>query len=152
MTTGYEAATARELARFAERDGLYKGRKPIHWCSSCVTALAEAEVEYEDHTSPSIYVKFPYRDKLPEGFGELAGKPLSFVIWTTTPWTIPANLAVCLHPELPYVVIDTGAELLVMAEGLYAKVLAELKITDFKVVKTFSGGRFRKTRVSPPAL
>jgi isoleucyl-tRNA synthetase len=150
MTTGYEAATARELARFAERGGLYKGRKPIHWCSSCVTALAEAEVEYEDHTSPSIYVKFPYNDELPEGFVELTGKPLAFVIWTTTPWTIPANLAVCLHPELPYVVVDAGGELLVMAEGLYAKVLAELGITDFEVVKTFSAELFENRQCRHP--
>jgi isoleucyl-tRNA synthetase len=150
MTTGYEAATARELARFAERDGLYKGRKPIHWCSSCVTALAEAEVEYEDHTSPSIYVKFPFQDELPESFDELTGKPLSFVIWTTTPWTIPANLAVCLHPELPYVAIDTGEELLVMAEGLHAKVLAELDITDYKVVKTFQADVFEKRACRHP--
>jgi isoleucyl-tRNA synthetase len=150
MTTDYEAATARELARFAERDGLYKGRKPIHWCSSCVTALAEAEVENEDHTSPSIYDKFPYQDELPAGFDELAGKPLSFVIWTTTPWTIPANLAVCLHPELPYVAIDTGAELLVMAEGLHAQVLAELNITDFKIVKTFQADVFEKKECRHP--
>ncbi len=150
MTTDYEAATARELARFAERDGLYKGRKPIHWCSSCVTALAEAEVEYDDHTSPSIYVKFPYRDELPAGFTELSGKPLSFVIWTTTPWTIPANLAVCLHPELPYVAIDTGSELLVMAEGLYEKVLAELKISDYTVVKTFQAEAFEKRECRHP--
>jgi isoleucyl-tRNA synthetase len=150
MTTDYEAATARELARFADRDGLYKGRKPIHWCSSCVTALAEAEVEYEDHTSPSIYVKFPYQDELPEGFDGLAGKPLSFVIWTTTPWTIPANLAVCLHPELSYVAIDTGDELLVMAEGLYAQVLAELDITEFRVVKTFQADVFEKKECRHP--
>ncbi|MDG5469698.1 isoleucine--tRNA ligase [Deltaproteobacteria bacterium IMCC39524] len=150
MTTDYEAATARELARFAERDGLYKGRKPIHWCSSCVTALAEAEVEYEDHTSPSIFVKFPYLDELPAGFDALAEKPLSFVIWTTTPWTIPANLAVCLHPELPYVAIDTGAELLVMAEGLHAQVLAELNITEFKIAKTFQADVFEKKECRHP--
>jgi isoleucyl-tRNA synthetase len=150
MTTDYEAATARELARFAERQGLYKGRKPIHWCSSCVTALAEAEVEYEDHTSPSIYVKFPYRDDLPPGFEALSGKPLAFVIWTTTPWTIPANLAVCLHPELPYVAVDTGSELLVMAEGLYGRVMAALGIKDFKVVKTFQADQFEKRTCRHP--
>jgi len=150
MTSDYEAATARELARFAERNGLYKGRKPIHWCSSCVTALAEAEVEYDDHRSPSIYVKFPYRDELPDGFAELAGKHLSFVIWTTTPWTIPANLAVCLHPELPYVAVDTGNELLVMAEGLHEKVLAELNITDYAVVKTFQAQVFEKRACRHP--
>nr|WP_321393855.1 class I tRNA ligase family protein [uncultured Desulfuromusa sp.] len=67
MTPDYEATTARELARLVERGSLYKGKKPIHWCSSCVTALAEAEVEYDNHTSPSIYVKFPYTDTLPVG-------------------------------------------------------------------------------------
>ena len=94
MRDSYEAATARELARFAENGGLYKGKKPVHWCSSCVTALAEAEVEYADHTSPSIFVKFPYVDQLPPELEQLAGKQLFFVIWTTTPWTIPANLEI----------------------------------------------------------
>jgi isoleucyl-tRNA synthetase len=150
MTTGYEAATARELARFAEREGLYKGRKPIHWCSSCVTALAEAEVEYHDHSSPSIFVKFPYNDALPDGFESLNDKPLSFVIWTTTPWTIPANLAVCLHPELPYVAIDTGTEYLVMAEGLHLKVLAALDVKDFTVVKSFSAEAFERRQCRHP--
>ena len=150
MTTGYEAATARELARFAERQALYKGRKPVHWCSSCVTALAEAEVEYDDHTSPSIYVKFPYRDELPAGLEDLGNKPLAFLIWTTTPWTIPANLAVCLHPELPYVAVDTGNELLVMAEGLYDRVMAALDIRDFKVVKTFQADQFEKRACRHP--
>jgi isoleucyl-tRNA synthetase len=150
MTPDYEAATARELARFAERDGLYKGKKPVHWCSSCVTALAEAEVEYADHTSPSIFVKFPYNDTLPDGMQELADKPLSFVIWTTTPWTIPANLAVCLHPELPYVAVETGGELLVLAEGLHEQVLAQLEISDYRVIKTFQAGCFEKKNCRHP--
>ena len=144
MNPAYEAATARELARFAERGGLYKGKKPVHWCASCVTALAEAEVEYADHTSPSIYVKFPYADQLPAGFEKLAGKPLSFVIWTTTPWTIPANLAVCLHPELPYVAVEANGEILVMAEGLYEQVLADLGIEDYRLLKNFEAGSFEK--------
>ena len=150
MTTRYEAATARELARFAERGGLYKGKKPVHWCPSCVTALAEAEVEYDDHTSPSIFVKFPFVDQLPAELANLAGQPLSFVIWTTTPWTIPANLAVCLHPELPYVVIETGGELLVMAEGLYQQVLGKLGISDFTVRATFQAPIFEKLRCKHP--
>jgi isoleucyl-tRNA synthetase len=150
MTTRYEAATARELARFADRGGLYKGKKPVHWCPSCVTALAEAEVEYADHTSPSIYVKFPFVDELPAELAELSGKPLFFVIWTTTPWTIPANLAVCLHPELPYVAVETGGELLVMAAGLYEKVLAELGIADYTVRATFSAPIFEKLRCRHP--
>jgi len=150
MTTDYEAATARELARFAERGGLYKGKKPVHWCPSCVTALAEAEVEYEDHSSPSIFVKFPFIDTLPTELQELAGKPLSFVIWTTTPWTIPANLAVCLHPELPYVAVEVAGELLVMAEGLYEKVLGQLGIEDYQVRATFQAPVFDKLRCKHP--
>ena len=142
MSTDYEAATARELARFAERGGLYKGKKPVHWCSSCVTALAEAEVEYADHTSPSIYVKFPFADALPEQLAGLKGRELFFVIWTTTPWTIPANLGVCLNPELPYVAVETEKGVLVMAEGLYAKVLAELGLTEYKVLATFESALF----------
>ncbi len=142
MTDDYEAATARELARFAERGGLYKGKKPVHWCSSCVTALAEAEVEYADHTSPSIYVKFPYADALPVELEVLEGRPLSFVIWTTTPWTIPANLGVSLNPGFPYVAVDTGAEVLVLAEGLHQQVLKSLGIEAFRILTTFSAAPF----------
>jgi isoleucyl-tRNA synthetase len=150
MTDAYEAATARELARFAERGGLYKGKKPVHWCSSCVTALAEAEVEYSDHTSPTIYVKFPYNDTLPAGLEMLAGKPLFFVIWTTTPWTIPANLAVALNPELPYVAVEVDGELLVMAEGLKDAVFRDLGREPGPVVATFEAGVFERKNCRHP--
>jgi len=142
MTSHYEAATARELARVAERGSLFKGKKPIHWCSSCVTALAEAEVEYADHRSPSIYVKFPFAAELPFEVAALGDKPLSFLIWTTTPWTIPANLGVCLNPELDYVALDTGAEYLVVAAGLADKVAALLELNDVRIAATFSGEIF----------
>ncbi|RNC67740.1 MAG: isoleucine--tRNA ligase [Desulfuromonadales bacterium] len=118
MTADYEGITARELARFADNGGLYKGKKPVHWCSSCVTALAEAEVEYADKTSPSIYVKFALQDDIAAAVPALAGKKVSLVIWTTTPWTIPANLAIALHPEFDYVALETGGEVLIVAEGL----------------------------------
>ena len=142
MTTGYEATTSRELARLAERGSLFKGKKPIHWCASCVTALAEAEVEYADHSSPSIYVKFPYVDALPKSLAHLTDKPLSFVIWTTTPWTIPANLGISLNPELPYVVIDTGSDYLVIAEGLREKVEAALGLEGALVVAPLDAEEF----------
>jgi isoleucyl-tRNA synthetase len=118
MNFGYEGVTARELARFAENGGLYKGKKPVHWCSSCGTALAEAEVEYADHRSPSIFVKFALKDDVSRELPQLAGKKASVVIWTTTPWTLPANLAIAMHPELDYVALDTGNEVLIVAEGL----------------------------------
>lgn len=150
MTPHYEAQTARELAKLAERGSLFKGKKPIHWCSSCVTALAEAEVEYADHTSPSIFVKFPYIDELPESLSQFAGKTLNFVIWTTTPWTIPANLGICLNPELPYVVVETGDELLVLAEGLTESVMKTLGIEEFSIVATFDAEIFEKKNCKHP--
>ncbi len=150
MRDSYEAATARELARFAENGGLYKGKKPVHWCSSCVTALAEAEVEYADHTSPSIFVKFPYVDQLPPELEQLAGKQLFFVIWTTTPWTIPANLGVCLNPQLEYVAVEVdNGEVYVFAEGLYRQVLEELGLNG-EVVATFAAPIFERKRCRHP--
>ncbi|ORJ54910.1 isoleucine--tRNA ligase [Geothermobacter hydrogeniphilus] len=151
MTDGYEAATARELARFAERGGLFKGKKPVHWCSSCVTALAEAEVEYADHSSPSIYVKFRFNGELPDELREVVGdKPLDFVIWTTTPWTIPANLGICLNPALDYVVVESGDELLVLAEGLRQNVMQALGREDGKVIATFDAGLFERQTCRHP--
>jgi len=106
MNFKYQAAIVRAFGRFVEQGLVYKGKKPVHWCIHCRTALAEAEVEYADHVSPSIYVEFPLS---PEDGGELgrrvpslAGKNVSVLIWTTTPWTIPSNLAVAFHPELDY--------------------------------------------------
>jgi isoleucyl-tRNA synthetase len=146
MTHHYEAVTARELARFVEKGGLFKGKKPIHWCSSCVTALAEAEVEYAEHTSPSIFVKFAFDGELPGELKDIAGRKLSFVIWTTTPWTIPANLGICLNPNLPYAVVETEGELLVVAEGLVSEVMRQLEREEYRVVKTFDAHIFeRKT-------
>ncbi|MBN2644882.1 MAG: isoleucine--tRNA ligase [Desulfuromonadaceae bacterium] len=150
MHDSYEAATARELARFAERGGLYKGKKPVHWCSSCVTALAEAEVEYADHTSPSIFVRFPYVDELPAELSALTGKQLYFVIWTTTPWTIPANLGICLNPELDYVAVEMDSgEVLVFAEGLYQGVLQQLGRSG-KVLASFKSTLFENKRCRHP--
>ncbi|MCD6526015.1 MAG: isoleucine--tRNA ligase [Desulfuromonas sp.] len=150
MHDSYEAATARELARFSERGGLYKGKKPVHWCSSCVTALAEAEVEYADHVSPSIFVKFPFADELPAELSALQGKPLYFVIWTTTPWTIPANMGICLNPELDYVAVEMdNGDVLVFAEGLYQQVLQQLELKG-EVLATFKSALFENKRCRHP--
>jgi isoleucyl-tRNA synthetase len=129
MNYEYEGLTAAELAKFAHNGGLYRGKKPVHWCSSCVTALAEAEVEYADHTSPSIYVKFALKDDLSGAIPALAGKKAFVVIWTTTPWTIPANLAISLHPEFTYVAVVVNDEALIVAEGLKDAFLAANQLT-----------------------
>jgi isoleucyl-tRNA synthetase len=137
MKYEYEGLTAGELAKFAHNGGLYRGRKPVHWCSSCVTALAEAEVEYADHTSPSIYVRFAVQDDLSAVIPALAGKQAYVVIWTTTPWTIPANLAVALHPEYDYVALETEKGVLIVADGLKDSFLAAVGLTG-EVIATFT--------------
>ena len=98
MSRGYEAEIVRTFARAAERGFLFRGKKPVYWCITDRTALAEAEVEYADHTSPSIHVAFDLVSPLPDP--KLAGRKARIVIWTTTPWTLPANLAVSAHPRL----------------------------------------------------
>jgi isoleucyl-tRNA synthetase len=123
MTPDYEAAILREFGKFVKAGGVYKGKKPVLWCPTDETALAEAEVEYEDHTSPSIYVKFPFR-KTPQELSRGGRLGMSFppdvrrislVIWTTTPWTLPANQAVCVHPDFAYAFLKVGAEVFVVA-------------------------------------
>ena len=119
MSYDYEASIAREFGKFVGNGSLYKGKKPIYWCASCRTALAEAEVEYAGHSSPSIYVKFRLQDDAPlRKEWKLGGEPIFLVIWTTTPWTIPANLAIALNPDLPYVAAKVDDEIWILAEGL----------------------------------
>jgi isoleucyl-tRNA synthetase len=124
MSRGYEAATVRALARAAEKGFLYRGKKPVYWCTTDRTALAEAEVEYEDHTSPSIHVAFDVEGGLPAA--ALGSRPARLVIWTTTPWTLPANLAVSVHPDLTYVAYELRGQVVVVAKDLLARFLAEV--------------------------
>ena len=122
MDFRYQAAIARALGAFVEQGLVYKGKKPVHWCIHCRTALAEAEVEYEDHTSPSIYVEFPLaassQDDLVARVPALTGRSVSVLIWTTTPWTIPSNLAVAFHPEFDYAAYDVDGRAVILAEQL----------------------------------
>jgi len=149
MNYEYEGLTAGELAKFAHNGGLYRGRKPVHWCSSCVTALAEAEVEYADHTSPSIFVRFALKDDVSTAIPTLAGKQAYVVIWTTTPWTIPANLAVALHPEYDYVALETEKGVLIVAEGLKDSFLASVGLTG-EVIATFKAGLLERKACKHP--
>jgi isoleucyl-tRNA synthetase len=128
MNFKYQAAIARCFGRFVEQNLVYKGKKPVHWCIHCRTALAEAEVEYEDHTSPSIYVEFPLAPEseavLAARVPALAGKQVSVLIWTTTPWTIPSNLAIAFHPEFDYAAYDVDGRAVIVAEALAPRVAA----------------------------
>ncbi len=147
MDYNFEANTVREIGRFLGNGGLYKGAKPVHWCVSCATALAEAEVEHEDHTSHSIYVKFVAGQDLSDIDPALAGD-ISIVIWTTTPWTIPANMAVSVGPNIEYSAVKitstgensnlTAGETLILAEDLRSSVLAAIG-AEGEVVATFNG-------------
>ncbi len=125
MSKGYEATIVRTLARAAEKGFLFRGKKPVYWCVSDRTALAEAEVEYEDHTSPSIYVAFDLVSPLSPD-PRLATRKVRLVIWTTTPWTLPANLAIAANPEFTYVAYDLRGEVVVVARDLLGRFLADV--------------------------
>ena len=147
MTAAYEATIIREFGKFVERGGVYKGLKPVLWCTHDQTALAEAEVEYEDHTSPSIYVKFPIVTSpavLASTFPGISFpdeiKRVSVVIWTTTPWTLPANQAVCLHRVFDYAFVHVGDELLIIADKLVDNVAKVCALKNYRVVGVKKGG------------
>ncbi len=154
MNYEYEARIARECAMFALNGNMSIGKKPIYWCCSCQTALAEAEIEYHDHTSPSIYVKFPLKDDISDIIPELSDlttRDVFFVIWTTTPWTIPANLGVCLHPEFIYSVVDAGEHgILIMAKELCSSVMEELSIDNYRIIKDFESKVFDNRKCTHP--
>src|SRR5690606_34633297 len=121
----YEARQIEVFGAMAKAGYIYKGLKPVYWCPECETALAEAEIEYRDRRSPSIYVRFPVVDgkgKLPEDADVL--------IWTTTPWTIPANLAIALHPDLEYVLWATDRGKFLVAAGRLEELAKELELTS----------------------
>ena len=124
MSFGYEAHVVRELAKFVEAGRVYRKKRPVYWCPRDATALAEAEVEYEPHTSPSIYVAFEAVDAPAKLRALAGGRPLAFAIWTTTPWTIPANLAIAVNPDVQYVVYELGGRATVVAKELLASFLA----------------------------
>ena len=117
MEPAYQATIVREFGRFVGRDLVHKGLKPVHWCMYCKTALAQAEVEYEDQTTPSVYVKFPLKAPA-TALADLGGRPVSLVIWTTTPWTLPANLAIAVHPEAVYTAVELDGQALIVAQPL----------------------------------
>ena len=154
MDVRYQAAIARAFGRFVERGMVYKGRKPVHWCIHCRTALAEAEGEYEDHVSPSIYVEFPMAEdaiaELAQRHPALAGRPVSVLIWTTTPWTIPSNLAVAFHPEVDYAAYDVDGRAVIVAEGLAAQVSHAVGRNLDRVIARMKGAQLEGLRFRHP--
>ncbi|WP_035587556.1 isoleucine--tRNA ligase [Hippea jasoniae] len=140
MDFKYEADTLRELGKFVEKGLVYKQKKPVYWCYSCKTALALAEVEYQDDESDSIYVKFDFISDLGSEDRRFLGMGISAIIWTTTPWTLPANLAIAVHPDFNYAfvkVADRHAYL--VAEKLVKPLMEKFSITSYEVIKVVKG-------------
>lgn len=135
----YEYWILRSLSELNKKGYIYRGLKPVNWCFRCETALAEAEVEYEDHTSPSVYVKFEVGNKDLLKVKEVTDKKVSLLIWTTTPWTLMANVAVAVHVAFKYSLVDIGDEALIVESSLREHILEKAGIQDSKVLKEFSG-------------
>ncbi|MBL9215633.1 MAG: isoleucine--tRNA ligase [Opitutaceae bacterium] len=149
----FEADILRTFAAFVEQGLVYRSKKPVYWSIPFETALAEAEIEYKDHVSPSIWVRFPVPPDEAARFGLPADKPLFILIWTTTPWTIPANLAIALHPTVDYVVADLGAERILVAQALLGSVAAAAKLANPPaVVLTLPGARLEKLAARHPFI
>ncbi|MCL1849114.1 MAG: isoleucine--tRNA ligase, partial [Clostridiales bacterium] len=154
LTPDFEEAQIRVFGEMAAKGYIYKGLKPVYWCPECETSLAEAEIEYEEKKSHSIYVKFPLTD----GKGVVASAEVFVVIWTTTPWTIPANLAICVHPELEYVVVEAeqnaakeagqeaadgaqagGRARYLVAEALWEAFAKDCGLTECRIIEKIAG-------------
>ncbi|MBW2368923.1 MAG: isoleucine--tRNA ligase [Deltaproteobacteria bacterium] len=153
MAFPYEAIIARECMKFALNGALYRSKKPIHWCCRCKTALAEAEIEYADETSPSIYVKFPLVDDVSDRYPALAGKNTYVIIWTTTPWTLPANLAIALHPDFDYVAVSVGEnDVFILAEALVETCMAKFAMTDYDIIAKIEASDLERKKCRHPMV
>ncbi|MDQ3012524.1 MAG: class I tRNA ligase family protein, partial [Acidobacteriota bacterium] len=166
MNFKYQADIVRTFGKFVEKGSVYKGSRPVHWCISCMTSLAEAEIEYKDHTSYSVYVKFPFPDAAKVD-PQLAGKNVSIVIWTTTPWTLPANLGISLNPEFEYSAVSVrredgemgrqAEEVFIVASGLLEQVAAKVGWPNegdgaYKVIGNYSGEKFDRLKARHPFI
>jgi isoleucyl-tRNA synthetase len=160
MDPVYEARIAETFYHFFERGFVFKGLKPVSWCIHDRTALAEAEVEYEQHTSPSVYVRYrltsergaPSMTALSSWVGEAPQNPIFTIIWTTTPWTLPASLAVAFHPEMEYVALATPDATYIVAASLASAVIAACSLGDATEIARFKGTALDRTTFAHPFL
>jgi len=153
LSPKYEGSIIHVFKKLVQKGYIYRGLKPVYWCATCETALAEAEVEYAEHTSNSIYVKFPIKEDI------LGEKNVSVLIWTTTPWTLPANVAVAAHPDYEYVIFSVKkstnpnlkiGEKLLVAKELLEKVCEKIEILDYEIIKTTQGKDLEYLKCSSP--
>jgi len=152
MDPEYEASTLRFLASFFASGNVYKGKRPVHWCLHCRTALAEAEIEYKDKSSPSIYVRFKMDSDLSGLSPALKGRTAHVLIWTTTPWTLPANLAIAFHPKHDYAAVEVGSDVYILARRLVPVVAEECGFKDAKILATFPGAALEGLKARHPFI
>ncbi len=150
MSTDYEASVIKVFSELALAGYVYRGLRPILWCPTCETALAESEVEYAPHTSPSIFVRFPLKSDVKGLFDGLPTDRIHAIIWTTTPWTIPANVAIAVNPDFAYVVVEAGGDYYILARDLLDQVLKAVGIEDFTIVRTLTGRELEGTVFAHP--
>ena len=153
MDPGFEAEEVKVFGAMYKKGYIYKGLKPVYWCYHDETALAEAEIEYQDDPCTTVYVKFPMHDDLGK-LSHLDKSKLSFVIWTTTIWTLPGNLAIALHPDESYAIVrnDDNGEMYIVAEALVEKVMAVGKVEHYTVVETHPGNFYENMLAQHPFL
>jgi isoleucyl-tRNA synthetase len=152
MTPQYESVVLETFFAFYENNFVYKGLRAVYWCMYDETALAEAEVEYENHTSPTVWVKYALSDDPAKLDPALAGKKVSTVIWTTTPWTLPASMAVAFHPDEEYAAFESGGEVYIVAARLAANVTAKIGLKDVQELARFSGRKMERLNFQHPFL
>jgi isoleucyl-tRNA synthetase len=152
MNPQYESVVLSTFFSFYENGFVYKGLRAVYWCMHDETALAEAEVEYENHVSPTVYVKYALLDDPATIDSALAGKKVSTIIWTTTPWTLPASMAVAFHPDEEYVALESGGEVYIVASKLAADVASKCNLTDARALAHFPGRKMERLNFQHPFL
>ncbi len=152
MTPQYESVIVRQLFDFMENGAVYKGLRPVYWCIHDKTALAEAEIEYANHTSPSVWVKYRLTSHPEKIDPALAGKNVSTIIWTTTPWTLPASMAVAFHPDLEYVALEHQGEVYIVAEALAKATVEACHLSPATKIAQFPGRKLELATFAHPFL
>ncbi|MFZ0275014.1 MAG: isoleucine--tRNA ligase [Acidobacteriaceae bacterium] len=152
MSRPYEARTLETFYRFLEEGFVYRGLRPVYWCIHDRTALADAEIEYEQHSSPSIYVRYDLTSDPAAIDPALGGKKVATIIWTTTPWTLPASLAVAFHPDFDYVALEQEGRVYIVAEALATSVREACNLETAVPIATFKGARMERVTFRHPFL
>jgi isoleucyl-tRNA synthetase len=152
MTPQYESVVLETFFSFYEKGFVYKGLRAVYWCMHDETALAEAEVEYENHTSSTVWVKYRLLDDTATLDAALAGKKVSTIIWTTTPWTLPASMAVAFHPDEEYVALESGGEVYIVASKLAKDVAEKCNLADARELAYFPGRKLERLNFQHPFL